>query len=538
MPSLMLVISYVPHIGLRAYQQPTEICDNAIDDDGDGAIDYNDRDCDCEILQLESLIPNPSFEDQNCCPSNRSQLNCAVDWIQASGPTTDYIHTCGWLGWDNFPIPRPIPDGKGIVGFRDGRVLGNGFGNNMSSTPEYNWKEYAGACLLSPLLANTTYRFEFHVGFVSSAVSPSLPITFFGTSDCQFLPFGGNDDLFGCPTNGPNWIKLGEQRASASNGSGWVKLNIDITPNMDIHAIAIGPPCSANTNSESTYYFFDNLVLADLRSFEFDIESVNHPCADNHTLLIRDEPQISYQWYKDKIALVGETSHQLQRMYGEGVYQVRIEEGNSCKLTPAYDYTIPSFTSVEQLSICHDDRIFFADQWLTQSGNYQYTYQDQNGCDSTVALTLTVLPEIMESVEGKIFEGETYEAIDGYTFRQEGNFTAHLMTIMGCDSTIQLQLEYYHVYFPNVFSPNDDNRNDYFVITGDDDLVEITNVTIYDRWGTEVYNHNNELSSESKGWNGRKNNQTVQPGVFTYIVTLLMDDQQERKMVGNLLLVE
>jgi len=61
-----------------------EICDNAIDDDGDGMIDLNDQDCFCEIQVPESLIPNPSFEEQNCCPSGRSELNCASSFTWRS----------------------------------------------------------------------------------------------------------------------------------------------------------------------------------------------------------------------------------------------------------------------------------------------------------------------------------------------------------------------------------------------------------------------------------------------------------------------
>ena len=86
-----------------------EICDNALDDDGDGMIDLNDEDCFCEMQIPESLIPNPSFEEQNCCPSERSQLNCATDWIQASDPTTDLIHDCGWVGLGAVSTSYTIP---------------------------------------------------------------------------------------------------------------------------------------------------------------------------------------------------------------------------------------------------------------------------------------------------------------------------------------------------------------------------------------------------------------------------------------------
>ena len=89
-----------------------EICDNAIDDDGDGFIDLNDDECVCDAALPSSLIPNPSFEDRTCCPTMNARLDCAVGWIQASNPTTDYVHTCGhYLGNTSIPAvaPQPFP---------------------------------------------------------------------------------------------------------------------------------------------------------------------------------------------------------------------------------------------------------------------------------------------------------------------------------------------------------------------------------------------------------------------------------------------
>ena len=63
-----------------------ENCFNGIDDDGDGLIDINDtEDCFCEGTsggEIESIIPNPSFEDFSCCPTTFSQLNCATQCSQ------------------------------------------------------------------------------------------------------------------------------------------------------------------------------------------------------------------------------------------------------------------------------------------------------------------------------------------------------------------------------------------------------------------------------------------------------------------------
>lgn len=87
-------LSHLP-IHLPKKNRPDEICNNAVDDDNDGLIDLNDPDCVCEVLEPISLIPNPSFEDMNCCPNDRSQLNCAAVWIfipNAFSPNQDGIN--------------------------------------------------------------------------------------------------------------------------------------------------------------------------------------------------------------------------------------------------------------------------------------------------------------------------------------------------------------------------------------------------------------------------------------------------------------
>ena len=330
--NLALIAFFLPETSLLAQTTPVEICDNGVDDDNDGLIDLNDRDCDCPIIEPVSLIPNPSFEDKTCCPFNRGQMNCAVDWIQASEATTDYIHTCGWRGWDGLPVPMPIPDGNGCVGFRDGR-----FGNNGSNP---NWKEYTGACLTSPLRAGVEYKFEFYIGFTHPQNSPSINVTFFGTNDCQYLPFGMGNSEHGCPTNGLGWQKLGNVMVSGANQ--WKKVTLTLVPPEDIYAIAIGPDCPLKSANTSLYYFFDNLILADAESFDFDILPTAHACAANLTLQVPRNDTLFYQWYKDGIALTGETEPVLSRMYGNGAYQVGVQGVlGSCRYSGEYKHEEP-----------------------------------------------------------------------------------------------------------------------------------------------------------------------------------------------------
>ena len=77
---------------------------------------------------------------------------------------------------------------------------------------------------------------------------------------------------------------------------------------------------------------------------------------------------------------------------------------------------------------------------------------------------------------------------------------------------------------PNVFTPNDDGRNDdfvpYYYENGvfHDGLLNVTgySIVIYDRWGKEVY----KSTDPTVYWNGRiLNTQNLVPdGVYYYII--------------------
>jgi gliding motility-associated-like protein len=498
-----------------------EICDNGIDDDRDGLIDLNDPDCSCDIIKPISYIPNPSFEDMNCCPGTRSQLDCAATWIQASEPTTDYINTCGWMGWPEFPVPMPIPDGKGIVGFRDGRLSQQGY--------EASWKEYAGACLLRPLLKGEKYLIEFNLGFVSDLRSPPINITFFGSTSCANLPFGVGNVRLGCPTNGPEWIRLGSVFISGNNQNTWVQSSIEINPNVDINAIAIGPDCADINNPASTYYYFDNLILADLESFKFKISAMSHPCNSNFALAVPIRTGLSYQWYKEGIALKGETSPQISRMYGEGNYIARVlDQDGNCKLTEMYTHKIPVANVSEGKSICKGSQYRFGNEFLSQSGSYFHTFKDKNGCDSIVNLNLKVIGESYDTISVKIFEGDTYP-IDRYKLKTKGDHNLLLPSSIGCDSFVLAKLDYYNVNFPNVFSPSSYGANGIFTMYNNDQEITDYNITIYDRWGSII--------STGKEWDGSRHGNPAAPGVYLYSADLKTIFGGQKNFKGTVTLI-
>ncbi len=526
---LALMLFLLPEgVGVSSPKAIDEICDNAIDDDNDGLVDINDPDCECPILAPISRIPNPSFEEQRCCPQNRSELGCSDTWIQASAPTTDYLHNCGWMGWEQFPPPLPFPDGRGAVGFRDGRVI--------QGVSEPNWKEYAGACLLAPLQAGVAYRFQFHIGFSDYRSSPSINITFFGNTDCKNLPFGGDNERLGCPTNDTtNWVRLGAVRASGANN--WVKREIDVTPETDIYAIAIGPDCSEPMRSVSTYYFFDNLILDEQRVFDFQIQSNGHRCSNNFSLSVPNVAKTQYQWYKEGVALMGETRSTLEVKTGEGDYQVRVTSEAGCKITPAYQYRIPSYSTTINEYICQGEQFAFKERNLTQPGTYAATFQTVDNCDSLVELNLEVVEDQTISIEAKIFEGDHYQ-VGSNQIKAAGTHEVQLSSQLGCDSLVVLDLSYYNIYIPNVFSPNGDGINDYFNLYGEADLEVVKNLKIFSRWGELMYEATDIFpESLNAGWDGRMSGQVAPTGIYLYTAAVRMVDGQEKTYSGEVSLM-
>lgn len=66
---------------------------------------------------------------------------------------------------------------------------------------------------------------------------------------------------------------------------------------------------------------------------------------------------------------------------------------------------------------------------------------------------------------------------------------------------------------PNVFTPNEDNKNDYFTI-GYNYPPENYKITIFNRWGNTVF----ETHDIKYSWDGRISGEYCTPGVYYYVI--------------------
>jgi gliding motility-associated-like protein len=113
---------------------------------------------------------------------------------------------------------------------------------------------------------------------------------------------------------------------------------------------------------------------------------------------------------------------------------------NSC---PSFDSVIvtvnPLFNDTLPVSICQGSSYTLGTQTFNTAGNHPVVFPSVLGCDSTVVLNLTLLPNLTNNQTVHICQGASY-TFAGNTLSTAGTYTQLLQTASGCDSTINLTL--------------------------------------------------------------------------------------------------
>lgn len=112
--------------------------------------------------------------------------------------------------------------------------------------------------------------------------------------------------------------------------------------------------------------------------------------------------------------------------------------------TATFDVTInPTVTSTDSATICVNETFVFGGQTLTSAnaGLNTEVFQAVNGCDSTVELTLTVLPTPTEQLAETICANETFNFNGQILDASNAGLNTYMTTsVGGCDSTVELTL--------------------------------------------------------------------------------------------------
>jgi gliding motility-associated-like protein len=426
-----------------------EICDNGVDDNGNGLVDLNDAACVCAGIGLEyddvtGKIPNPNFEEMDCCPNFISQVGtCLSSWLAPSTGTPDYQNTCDFVMFAAYEANiHPFPSGNGVVGM----IVGP------------SWKEYIGACLNSPLEAGQEYEFRIKIAFTPIFMSgnyplapnpPAYPPVFFsiyGNVSCNNMDMNGTN----CPPNmNNNWSEIGSSIYTELSNQ-WSTLVIRFTPPVNMSGFIFGPACNVPQSYQTApiipYFWLDDMELYEVEetgSLETDLSG--HPCTDDLELVaFGDPPGGDYQWYYNGVAIAGATSEVLyinQEDYEPGIYQVRYSFGNECAIDTLELYWELPQPSEENHTFCPGETVVCAGQTFSQPGAYEITLQTADGCDSLVTCILALYPESpLTELEEGICHSETVD-ICGQLFSASGEYDVLCQDVNGCDSLVTLRLQ-------------------------------------------------------------------------------------------------
>lgn len=109
----------------------------------------------------------------------------------------------------------------------------------------------------------------------------------------------------------------------------------------------------------------------------------------------------------------------------------------------------PDVATNQNITLCQGDSLFVGGAWQTQSGTYTDTYATIWGCDSIVTTTLQVNSTFLSTTTDTICQGETL-FFGGQARSTSGTYFDTLTATNGCDSVLALTLTVSPLPQPNL----------------------------------------------------------------------------------------
>ncbi len=125
-----------------------------------------------------------------------------------------------------------------------------------------------------------------------------------------------------------------------------------------------------------------------------------------------------------------------------GVYTALLPAANGCDSLVVLELTaLSSPLIVQEATICPGSTFTFEGQEFNEAGTYSFTYIGQNGCDSTMQLSLQISTLDTTYLVSQICEGSTFE-YNGDILTDEGTYEYLFTSTVGCDSVVYLTIEW------------------------------------------------------------------------------------------------
>ncbi|MBK8954897.1 MAG: gliding motility-associated C-terminal domain-containing protein [Saprospiraceae bacterium] len=205
-------------------------------------------------------------------------------------------------------------------------------------------------------------------------------------------------------------------------------------------------------------------------------------------------------------------------------------------------------------------------------GSYQLQVEDDNGCtfqvqteikkEDSLSISLPPIIELLENEKAQIIltiltnpgkiksifwnPSDQLDCNDCLSPSVTAEFDETIRVTVtdtnGCtaEASIDVRIKKVsRIWFPNVFSPNGDNINDFFYPIDFGSGTNMQSLSIYDRWGNRLYFNESFVSNNpEQGWNGLdRNGRKQSPGVYLYVAQYT-ENGQSLIISGDLTLIE
>ena len=445
-----------------------------------------------QSAKSQNLIPNPSFEIYTKCPVLSGNLEYAVPWVNATMSTPDLFnkcagdscnsntaHGCVPTNWQGSQVPH---SGEGYAGFF------------VYETEYRDTREYIQVRLASPLIPGKEYKLSFYVSlsdistYAIKNIGAVVTDTKINRTDLSvFKGFSPQVESDSVIRNQEEWTLI-SGCFIANGGEEYLTIG-----NFETDSSTTRVSVSTNIRGH-VYYYLDDVSLVEYNE-DFDLGNDTILCPGEVLLLEVEDSVSTFTWHNGS-----NQSHFLIDSPGE----YWVQSVNGCR-------------------------------WMADTINIQY-YDDfvlDLGNDTIVCDGDSIVFDLS-------FKDAEYYWNDGsvessFEISQSGTY----WVIVSNQCSIQrdsILIESIYcdpiVTMPNIFTPNNDGVNDYFVPVEITHVEEI-NLVIFNRWGKMVY----ETNDVEFGWDGRSNEGDCSDGVYYWILNYRSRNNLQGIIKGHLTLL-
>ncbi len=307
------------------------------------------------------------------------------------------------------------------------------------------------------------------MGTNDSNIPGSLPPDFCTTTvhNAQWIAFRA------ASTNLTLGVSVYDCASGGNGGSQFVGLEVAIYESADCQTFQMVSNCDGDIPPGTTqnftntvpleigqYYFFAmdgnggdvcqytiNVVSGSTEvppiPFTGAITGVTHACPGSS--LTYTTPYIPaatiYQWTVNGSA-VGQDTALNYTWPAVGTYELCVQAKNVCDEAPptCQLVTIAELPpTIYNEHLCGGDSLVVADTVLYLAGYYEFHYQTPADCDSVIQVTITAAPNQTTNLQLNLCDGDSLW-VGGNPYFDTGIYQENLITWLGCDSTVNLDL--------------------------------------------------------------------------------------------------